>query len=269
MHYKNTFSGPAVALLLGALAFTPALGLASPSASIPPGTAIPVRFVSTVDANRVRTGDLVVAKTMQVVVLANGERLAKGASVKGHVVEVRPYSSGGGADSESKASLLSIHFDQIESRTGTIPVSLYVRALADSLDSKDASIPHGIDETDHLGNLALIGGVEYSPLDKVIRDNEDDAIGYNRRDGVFAKLLASEDMTPGSNYHCEGTKTEQSIAIFAPTACGLYGFGNQFAMTESGRDGSGSFTLKSQRHSIKLHAGTTALLQETEVHQPA
>jgi hypothetical protein len=234
--------------------------VASTSPSIPPGTAIPVRFARTIDVNKVRAGDQVVAKTMQVVVLANGEHLAKGATVKGHVVEVRPYNSGSGTDPESKASLLSIHFDQIESASGTIPASLNVRALADSLESKAAYIPNGIDETDHQGNLALIGGGQYSPLDKMIRDNHDEVIGHIRRDGIFADLLASKDMTSGSNYRCEGTTTEQSIAIFAPNACGLYGFGNQLSMT---REGSGSFTLKSARHSIKLHAGTTALLQET------
>jgi hypothetical protein len=237
--------------------------VASTPLSIPPGTAIPVRFVRTVDVNKVRTGDKVVAQTMQVVVLANGERLVKGTAVKGHVVEVHPYHAGPVANGELKTSLLTIHFDQIESAAGTIPVSLSVRALANSLDSAEASTPHRIDETDRPGNLALIGGGEYSPFDKVIRGNHGDVIGHNRRDGLFARLLASQDTTSGSNSHCEGTKTEQSIAIFAPTACGLYGFGDQILMTEAGRNGGGSFTLKSEGHSIRLYAGTTALLQET------
>ncbi len=47
---------------------------------------------------------------------------------------------------------------------------------------------------------------------------------------------------------------------------GLYGLGEHLDMTEAGENGSGSFTLKSEGHSIKLYAGTTALLQQTEMH---
>lgn len=266
MRYKIPSIGPRVASLLGALALSVTSALASTPASIPPATAIPIQFVHSVDANKVHPGDQVIAKTMQVVMLPDGQRLAKGTSVKGHVVEVRPYHSGSGTNPQSKTSLLTIHFDQIEAATGTIPVSLSVRAMANSLDSDDASTPYRIDETDRPGNLTLIGGGEFSPLDKVIRNNDGDIIGYNRRDGVFAKLLDSEDMTPGSNYYCEGTNAEQSVAIFAPTACGLYGFGDDIVMTEAGGNGSGGFTLRSEGHSIKLYAGTAALLQQTETH---
>lgn len=69
-----------------------------------------------------------------------------------------------------------------------------------------------------------------------------------------------------SNYRCEGTNAEQSIAIFAPTACGIYGFGDDIAMTEAGKAGSGSLILRSDGSSVKLYAGTTALVQQTEAH---
>lgn len=268
MQYKkNIYSAKAGLLVVGlfTLVFSGTFAKAAAPSSIPPGTTLPIRFSHPVDAKKVHQGDLVIARTMQVVALPDGQQLPKGAVVKGHVVAVRPY-GGRAANAESKASLLTIHFDQIETLSETIPVNLFVRALANSLDSEDASTPHGIDETDHPGNMILIGGGEFSPLDKVIRDNGGDVIGYNRKDGVFAKLLPSMDMTPGSNYRCEGTSVEQSIAIFAPTACGLYGFGDDITMTEAGKSGGGSLTLRSNGSSVKLYAGTTALVQQTEAH---
>jgi hypothetical protein len=103
--------------------------------------------------------------------------------------------------------------------------------------------------------MILIGGTTFSPLDKMIQTEDGDAIGYNRNNGVFARLIAS-----GS---CSGTDTEQSIAIFSPDACGAYGFRGDY-LADTGRDGSGTFTLELRGHSAKLDAGSTALLQVNE-----
>jgi hypothetical protein len=130
-----------------------------------------------------------------------------------------------------------------------------VRALANINDSVDASYGHSVDNQDSVGMMTLIGGLTFSPLQKMIQDDNGDAIAYNRHNGLFARLVAS-----GS---CSGTDTEQSIAIFSPDACGVYGFAGDY-LADTGRNGSGTFTLATRGHSIKLYAGSTALLQVNE-----
>jgi hypothetical protein len=111
--------------------------------------------------------------------------------------------------------------------------------------------------------MILIGGDEFSPFDKTVRDDSGDVIAYNRKDGLFARLLPSDDSASKTRPNCSSTSTEQAVAIFSPNACGLYGF-EGVSMPHAGRSGSGTFTLASRGGSIKLYAGSTALLQETE-----
>ena len=254
---------------LGLTAFTVfGLLLSAPCATspaqteVPPGTALPVRFVRSVDAKTARPGDRVTAKTLQTVFLPGGQRLPKGTLLVGHVVDAQPYHFNPEPYAHQKASSISIHFDQIVDGDMTLPVNLSVRALANTLQSQWPPRPHYQDETDGAGTMILIGGDEFSPFDKTVRDNGGDVIAYNRKDGLFARLLPSDDSASKTRPNCSSTGTEQSIAIFSPNACGLYGFGS-VSMSHAGRSGSGTFTLVSRGRSIKLYAGSTALLQET------
>jgi hypothetical protein len=255
--------------------------------NVPPSTTFPVRFIHSVDAKKARPGDRVIAKTMQVVNLPNGQQLPKGSLVLGHVVEVRPLPSRESQNEQPKRSSISIHFDQILSGAKTLPVNLSVRALANapqseihyqwlphrsrsknfaqSIASYEATYPHALDETDRPGNMVLISGDEFSPLDKTIRDIDGEVIGYNREQGVFAKLPEAVDIATDMRLECAGTDSEQSLAIVSPSVCGTYGLGN-VSMLHTGRSGSGTFTLESPDHSVKLYAGSAALLQETQVH---
>jgi hypothetical protein len=233
--------------------------------NVQPATTFPVRFIHSVDAKKGRPGDRVIAKTVQLVNLPNGQQLPKGALVLGHVVEVRPLPSRKLQNEELKRSSISIHFDHIVSGAQTLPVNLSVRALADTIDSYEATYPHSLDETDRPGNMVLIGGDEFSPLDNKILGTDGDVIGYNRKQGVFANLPEVVDIATDMRPKCAGINSEQSVAIFSPSACGIYGLGN-VSMTHTGRAGSGTFTLESSDQSVKLYAGSTALLQETQVH---
>jgi len=230
---------------------------------VPPGTALPIRFVRSVDAKTARAGDRVTAKTLQVVILPGGQRLPKGTLLVGHVVNAQPYHFNREPYAHQKPSSISIHFDQIVNGDLSLPINVSVRALANRLLSEWAPRPYYEDETDGAGTRILIGGDEFSPLDKTVRDDGGDVIAYNRKDGVFARLLASDDPASQRRLNCSSTSSEQSVAIFSPTACGLYGFGS-VSMPHAGRSGSGTFTLVSSGYSIKLYAGSTALLQETE-----
>ena len=233
--------------LLGSMAMVPA----SRAITLPAQTTIPVIFTHTENAAKVKAGDVVTAKTMQVVVLPNGDQLPKGSMVTGHIVEVRPFKFDDTPYTAQQASYLSIKIDQV-GKDGTGPVVTTVRALADPISTEEALTPHGIDETDHPGTVTLIGGAHYSPVDKhVTYGVDDDVVAYNKKQGVFAHLL------PGGA-DCPGTQTEQSVGVFSPDACGLYGFGSVHLSEDTA---SGTFRLASTHRTVVLYAGSAALLQ--------
>jgi hypothetical protein len=233
--------------LLGSVAMVPA----SRAITLPAQTTIPVIFTHTENAAKAKAGDVVTAKTMQVVVLPNGDQLPKGSMVTGHIVEVRPFKFDDTPYTAQQASYLSIKIDQV-GKDGTGPVVTTVRALADPISTEEALTPHGIDETDHPGTVTLIGGAHYSPVDKhVTYGVDDDVVAYNKKQGVFAHLL------PGGT-SCPGTQTEQSMGVFSPDACGLYGFASVHLSEDTA---SGTFRLASTHRTVVLYAGSAALLQ--------
>jgi hypothetical protein len=230
------------------------------SQSLPQSTAIPVRFDQSIDSKKAKVGDTVTAKTMQVIVLPGGETIAKGSVIIGHIVAAEAFHFDPMPYAHQKPSQLSIHFDKLQNGNKAISVSLSVRAIASTLDSDEATRPHYLDETDRVGTITLIGGTEFTPLDKMIQADGGDAIGYNRKNGVFARLTSSGYSGSGSSFHCGGTENEQSVAIYSPDACGVYGFAGDY-LAGNGQDGSGTFTLAVLGRSEKLYAGSTALLQ--------
>jgi hypothetical protein len=228
--------------LLGCAAFTPA-GWAI---TLPGETALPVIFTHTVDAKNAKAGDVVTAKTMQVVLLPNGEQLPKGTLVTGHVVEARPFKFDETPYAVQQPSYLSIQFDHVAENQ----VATSVRALASAMAVAQALRPQRVDETDAPGTMVLIGGGHYSPVGKRVTDGPyDDIIGYNKKQGVFARLLPGG---PG----CNGTQTEQSVAIFSPDACGLFDF---YSDHLTARDG--TFRLESTHQTVNIREGSAALLQ--------
>ena len=72
--------------------------------------------------------------------------------------------------------------------------------------------------------------------------------------------MASYSVNGDSTIHCEATSTEQSSGIFSANACGVYGL-DADSMAANGSTGDGTFTLESRRQSVKLYAGSAALLQ--------
>ncbi len=243
-NYSRSLS---ILALLGSVAMVPV----SRAITLPAQTTIPVVFTHTENAAKAKAGDVVTAKTMQVVVLPNGDQLPKGSMVTGHIVEVRPFKFDDTPYTAQQASYLSIKIDQV-GKDGTGPVVTTVRALADPISTEEALTPHGIDETDHPGTVTLIGGAHYSPVDKhVTYGVDDDIVAYNKKQGVFGHLL------PGGA-DCPGTQTEQAVGVFSPDACGLYGFGSVHLSEDTA---SGTFRLASTHRTVVLYAGSAALLQ--------
>ena len=234
--------------LLGSVAMVPA----SRAVTLPAQTAIPVIFTHTENAAKAKVGDVVTARTMQVVFLPNGDQLPKGSMIIGHIVEARPFKFDDTPYAVQQASYLAIKIDQAVDKSGPSTVVVSVRAMADHNAVEEALVPQGIDEADSLGTMVLVGGAHYSPIDKHVTDGpDDDIVAYNKKQGVFAHLLPA-----GAD--CPGTQTEQSVGVFSPDACGLYGFGSTHLSEDTA---SGTFRLASTHHTVVLYAGSAALLQ--------
>ena len=130
------------------------------------------------------------------------------------------------------------------------PVATTVRALASAESVEEALKPQRMDETDAPGTMMLVGGGHYSPVGKRVTEGQyNDIVGYNKKQGVFGRLL------PGGG-GCEGTQTEQSVAIFSPEACGLYGFVDYHLAAKDGM-----IRLASDHFTVILRSGSAALLQ--------
>ena len=247
---------------LAAVLGLPCLALANPghAENVPPSTAIPVIFTQTLEAGKSAPGTTVIAKSTEAVDLPGGQVLPRGTTLIGQVVASAPFHFNPAPYAVQAPSTLSVRFDRIAEGGSTIPVRLAVRAISGPVAAHEAGIPHYRDETDTTGTRILIGGSEFSPLASKVLSPDGDVVGYNRASGVFARLVASDYLAGDSTLHCEATSTEQAVGIFSPNACGVYGL-DEASMPENGSSGKGAFVLESRRETVKLYAGSAALLQ--------
>jgi hypothetical protein len=239
-----------------ALLFPPfAVGQASQGLS--PGTTLPIQFERSVDSSHVQAGDAVVAKTTQQVRLANGQVLPAGAHVTGHVVATKAFIFDKTPYAKQQASTLTIRFDSVESKGETLPLQVYVRAMADPLAVWDAERPQATD-MDPLSTRTQIGGDQVIPSQSEVRSQDDDIVGYNRHGGVYAHLISAAGNGPVS---CDASDTEQSMGHFSASACGLYGY-TDVRVLDAGKSGNTStLTLSARRRSAKIWAKSEALLE--------
>lgn len=229
------------------------------AATIPSSTAIPIVFTHTLEAGKVKSGDLVIAKTIQAILLP-GKVLPKGATLTGHIVQSTPFIPDPTPYAIQKPSILSVHFDKVKWGNSTVDVSVLVRAISGAVASREASILHFRDESDSTGARTLVGGGQLSPLGRAILSPNGKVVGYNRKLGPVARLLASDYLTGESAIHCDATTTEQSLGVFSPDACGVYDLDSD-SMPHNGSNGDGTFVLESRRNTVKLDAQSTSLLE--------
>ena len=225
--------------------------------TLPPNTAIPVEFMHTIKADNAKAGDPIEAKTMQVVHLGQGHDLPKGSLVLGHVVMARPVHR------DEIPSILAFKFDRIVTRQGVLSVRLYVRALASSIASSDASYPTPPLDMNLSETRMLIDGDQVTPSERKIYSSGNDGldvVGENLKDGIFERLRPAMAMNEDFQVICDGTATEQSVAIYSGSACGLYGFDVTY-LAHTGRRNHGIVEMGSKYYTIKLYSQSTALLE--------
>ena len=256
---RRRFTSSRRIMLLFPLAFTTICSAVQQRVnwSLRPDTAIPIEFIHTLDAGKVKPGDPVKARTIQVVHLRQGLDLPKGSLVIGHVVAAQRVHRG------VSLSILAFKFDRILVRQGALSVSLYVRALAGPIDSQDANYPTPPLDMNLSETRTLIDGDQVTPSDHKVYSSDDDGlivVGENLKDGVFERLRPALAMNEESEVLCDATKGEQSVAIYSGSACGLYGF-DATSLVHTGKGNHGVVEMASKYYTVKIYSMSTALLQ--------
>jgi hypothetical protein len=243
-----------------ALSLSSLIGFAQPRSAInlDAPTTIPIDFSQSVSAESAKQGDLVLAKTIQAIQLPTGGAIPAGSRVVGHVLAASGFAYDTTPYAHQKQSVLSIHFDSVQVKGESLPLSVTVRAMASPIASWDAQKPQASD-MDPLGTLTQIGGDQLVPSQSEVRNLEGDVVAYNRRGGVYAHLIA--------NGNCDGSSVEVSVALYSASACGVYGLGNISATERGSAAAPSTLTLVSTHGSPKLWKHTTALLEVLPVQQ--
>jgi hypothetical protein len=221
-------------------------------ASLPPQATLPIVFTKTVGADRAKAGDIVHARTTQDARLANGDVIPAGTEVIGHVANAAGFVFDKTPYAKQPESVLAIHFDSVRIAGHDVPLHVTVRAMADPLTSWGAREPRSSD-LDPLGTVTQIGGDQLVPSQNQVVDRNDDVVAYNRRNGVYAHLIARAG--------CDGSSTEVSVGIYSASACGLYGFTDVSARELGSVASPSTLSLVSTRTSPKVWRNSTALLE--------
>lgn len=239
-------------VLLSSSFALPQTAKAASAPLLPPQATLPIVFTKTVSADRSRVGDVVCAKTTQVAKLATGEVIPAGTEVVGHVAAASSFIHDKTPYAKQRESVLAIRFDAVRVAGHDVPLNVTVRAMADPLTSWDARKPKSSD-LDSLGTMTQIGGDQLVSLQDKVVDQNGDVVAYNRRNGVYAHLIAHAG--------CDGSSTEVSVGIYSASACGLYGFTGVSAREMGSSFSPSTLSLVSTHTSPKVWRSSTALLE--------
>jgi len=238
------------------ISFVCSFAASGASLDVPAKTAIPVVFTHTVDSRKAKAGDAVTAKTMQIVRLPSGQEIPRNSELIGHVVEVEPVAH------NSSPAKLSVQFESVVVNKQSFPIRVFVRAMAAPNESYDAMHPTGPVGADVPETINLIGG-DYTYIeDKHVYGPNDEIVGDRKGEANFARLVGCGER--GGSACCEASSTSQSVGIYSPSACGLYGFYDVYMTNTGETDRPGIFTLETTRSFVRIYGRSTALLQVTE-----
>lgn len=210
---------------------------------IPPGTILPVRLDSTLNAGHIRPDQPIRARVMQNI---PGTPIRRGAQLVGLVLSVHPNS-------------IDLRFNSVVSHGRRIPVSTGLRALASMLDVEQAQLPLAppargdIPENE---NTRQIGGdIVYRGGGPVMAHGV--RVGVPTPYGVRVRLTANGPCRST----IDGDTRLQSLWLFSSAACGVYGIPG-LAIAHAGRNHpSGDIDLRSTSGRFLIRSGSGWLLR--------
>lgn len=222
--------------------------------AIPAGTILPLQLNSSVKSDKAHPGEMIRARLMQDVPLADGSTIHSGATVLAQVVSAQKRSNGNPAR-------VVLRFDRLEVGNRKMPITTNLRALASMMDVNDAQVPAmGADRgtSEFTWNTAQIGA-------------ETDYHGYNIYNGAQlvgksippTGALVRISAKPGTRCRAEvdGNSLDQATWVFASNACGLYGYPD-LTLAHAGRSAPiGEIVLVSNNRNLVVQGGSGVLLR--------
>ena len=243
------------AILVGLLTFprAQAQDKTTVTAAIPSGTILPIRLNSSLSSSKTRPGQIITARIMRDVPLANGGKVREGNSVIGHVVNV---SSPANANTEQ----ISLQFDKLISSGRTIPIRTNLRAVAGFVAVMEAGIPADgpvsmpIATTQVGGETAFTSGGAVEAGNGVV-------VGKSVNDGVLVQARADSRQGRDCRSVVDDDKSPQAMWVFSSDSCGTYGLSNIRVAHAGKTEPVGVIVLTSEKGQLKLPSGAGMLLR--------
>jgi hypothetical protein len=224
--------------------------------AIPPGTILPVRLNSSLSSSDSKPGQIITARIMQDVPLANGGKIREGSKVIGHVVDVSSPTDG-------TAERISLQFDKVISSGHTIAVRTNLRAVAGFMAVLEADVPNGSTDGDGALSTNQVGGdVAYDASGPVTTaNNSKDVVGKTVKDGVLDQPTSGSRQGRECRGAVDGNNSPEAMWVFSSDACGTYGL-SQIVVAHAGKSQPvGVIVLASWRGKLKVPRGSGMLLR--------
>ncbi|HZD31934.1 MAG TPA: hypothetical protein VE779_09765 [Candidatus Angelobacter sp.] len=221
---------------------------------LPSGTLLPVMLDDTINSNKVKPGQEIVAKLRQDVPLPDNGKIKRLAKVTGHIVAVSRESPG-------QPASLTLQFDKVEIEKDVVTVSTGLRALASMQIVAQVRQPVNTNMSPGTSvwdlNLSLIGGqIAYNGA-KIVKAPNGQVVGRVPEPGA---TLGVPMANPERG--CVGPvgNAEQAFWVFSTDACGLYDLKDFTYVSGIGGDAPGKIILKAPK-TVEIRGGSAWLLQ--------
>jgi hypothetical protein len=253
LHYAGECAVMHICKISATILFSAAMVCAQ---EIPAGTALPVVLTSTLDARKVKPGQLIAGRIEQDVPLPSGAKIRAGSRLNGRVLQAGLNSDG--------SSYIRLRFDQLRASGRDAAVTTSLRAVASWWAVQNAELPARSParaETGSTWTTVQVGDdVVYRGGGHVMHD--DAVVGEPVYRGVLAQLIS----VPAAGCETDSGRRRLALWVFASTACGSYGLDLEIAHAGN-TSPMGDIVLES-RTNVYVHAGGGMLLIATDGPQP-
>lgn len=241
MHYRS-------------VAFALLLVFVLPSAaqeSVAKGMLVPAVLETTLDA-KAKPGKLIVAQVAQDVPMPGNRVLRRATKIFGKVIE---------AENNNHQTKLVLQFDRIELNGKQVPISTQMRAIASSLDVQEAqeptSAPNDATNSPNSWTTSQIGGGVVYRGGGPVTNSLNEVVGTPVSGGVPGGVLDSH-VTPVCEDSTVSPSVQYALWLFAPDACGAYGFDHELQFINQTQTGARQIVL-TFRDGVKLYRGSGIL----------
>jgi hypothetical protein len=226
------------------------------SSALPGGTILPVRLENTLSLKEIQKGQLLEGKVAQEIPLPNGGSIPTKSDVKGSIVSVEK-------DADGPGLTVTLKFNQLTTRTATLTLSTYLRAMASSSAVRSAQMPlsGSADEGTPSGwaDTIQIGGDIRFGDGGAVRTHAKQKVGKGVRGGVLVHVRANPALG------CEGIVNMddrlQALWLFSSDACGVYDMKGTKIIHTGKSAPVGEISLHFVKEDVKVEAGTGLLMR--------